>query len=837
MKENVNNIINRVFRDELFYMGFRQEDFSDTDVVYSTYLLKTREKAVLIGTPPVKYVEEWIACIEEKVALEEIGWCIVFGEETDRTAIRRLLEGNREITIVAGTVPLYKINGFLGVDYRSIEIRNNRTLLLGGVELEFRVLQDKRETPSLYVIDKREGVLFTADAFGAIGAFTQGCTGDIAEEERYLRGAGKYIWQLFGTDRIKGALRAVELVRENQIKCICPAYGPVVDSCLQELLALYEMKKAADGTHPILAIVFDPEEYVREAVHWVAEGAKESNAVQVREIDLRETGSVEVLEQLADTDAILFAGSEKNGDVSKRLWDILNALDRKQWGGKLSVFLGNGSTDGEFAEGFCERLGFLGFDTTTANHIFLGRPDEAARKAAYEYGFDLSCVLQRIPNPRKPKLVKCLVCGEIFDASLGICPVCGVGLEQCVPVDGDSAAYKRDTEQTYLILGGGTAAVSAAAAIRLRDGTGRIILYSAEEYLPINRPMLTKDLKAVAEDPMALLIHTADWFEENRIEIHTGHAAEKIDVAAKTVEVSGVGAVSYDRLIIATGAECFIPPFGGADRPEVITIRHLEDNRKLEAFLKTAKNAVVIGGGVLGLEAASELLRAGIRVTVLEASPQIIGRQVDRATADVLLTVMKKMGADCYEAVSIEEIEGDHEGHVTGVRLADGRVFPADFVVVSCGNRGNTKIAADAGIDVDRSIVVDQRMRTNQAHIYACGDCAQFDGINYQLWQEATEQGRVAGANAAGEALTYAAPLLGLNLEGFGTTLFAIGDPGKKENVKYRTVEIKDSVSNTRENYWFAGNALQGAVLIGRPDKVAVVSNQVTTHAGHSEMF
>jgi NAD(P)H-nitrite reductase large subunit len=244
---------------------------------------------------------------------------------------------------------------------------------------------------------------------------------------------------------------------------------------------------------------------------------------------------------------------------------------------------------------------------------------------------------------------------------------------------------------------------------------------------------------------------------------------------------------------------------------------------------------VVIGGGVLGLEATSELFRAGIKVTVLEATPQIIGRQADSKSAAILKATMEGLGVACYEGVSIAAIEG--EACATGVRLADGRVFPADFVVVSCGNRGNVGPAKEAGIAMERAIVVNDRMETSAPDVYACGDCCQFDGVNFQLWQEAMGQGRTAGANAAGETATYANQPLGLSLEGFGTSLFALGDPGKKPDVPYKTVETTDGVTGRHETYWFFGGRLEGAVVIGAPEKTADITKAVTEHARYNELF
>ena len=486
------------------------------------------------------------------------------------------------------------------------------------------------------------------------------------------------------------------------------------------------------------------------------------------------------------------------------------------------------------AAGEADRLRSLlrlqGFDLSLQSFFWGWAPGEKERQEAENFGFAVGCALLRVPNPRRPRLVKCLVCGEIFDASLGICPVCGVGLEQCVPVEEDETAFRRDSDTRYVILGGGIAAVSAADAIRRRDHTGSVTIFSAEEELPIRRPMLTKDFDEAQGD---LSLHPAQWYAERDIALRLGCPVTAVDVAAKTVTTGHGEVVSYDKLIFATGAECFVPPFAGHDRSNVFTIRHQADIRKIARAMKgteRVREAVVIGGGVLGLEAASELYRGGLKLTVLEAAPQILGRQVDAATAARLREHLASMGVLCLEGVSIQGVQED------GVHLSDGRIFPAQIVVVSCGNRANVAEAKAAGVQTERAIVADRHMATNLPDIYACGDCAQVDGINLQLWAEADAQGKIAGANAAGERLCYAPQLLGLSLEGFGISLFAAGNVGKGGK-PIRTVEINDHVANAHETYRFYGGALEGVILLNRPDKIAAMTRAVAEYARYEELF
>ena len=411
-------------------------------------------------------------------------------------------------------------------------------------------------------------------------------------------------------------------------------------------------------------------------------------------------------------------------------------------------------------------------------------------------------------GPRK--LVKCLVCGEIFDSSLDTCPVCGVGRDKFVEVEQETVSYRHDSQNTYVILGNGCAGVNAAEAIRERDTTGKIILIS-NEGPAYQRPMLTKAMfSGLDEDQMAL--HPQGWYDSRNIAQMLHRQVERVDAGNRTVVLDGGETVGYTKLIFALGSECFVPPIPGHEREGVIAIRRLADVRRVQA-ISPLKQAVVIGGGVLGLEAASELRRNGCEVTVLELAPTLMGRQLDDASAKLLLAKCADFGVRVELGVQITALEGDTR--VTGVRLGSGEVIPAQLVVVSCGVRANTAIAQAAGVTVDRAIVVNEGMETNLPGVFACGDCAQLNGVNYALWPEAQAQGKVAGARAAGDAVTYTAEQPILSFHGMGTELFSLGDPGKRPDTHYRTLELRDDARGHLARYYFAEGKLCGVNLVG----------------------
>ena len=158
-------------------------------------------------------------------------------------------------------------------------------------------------------------------------------------------------------------------------------------------------------------------------------------------------------------------------------------------------------------------------------------------------------------------------------------------------------------------------------------------------------------------------------------------------------------------------------------------------------------------------------------------------------------------------------------------------------MIVSCGVRANSALAKEAGIETDRAIVVNKKMETNIPFVYACGDCAQFEGVNYAIWPEAQEQGRIAGANAVGDTTEYTGVSAGLSFHGMNTALYAIGDNGKNPNLVYRTAEFKDPARKQYEKYYFVNGRLSGAILLGDVSRMAQVTSWVEEHALYHKIF
>ncbi|MBE6041173.1 MAG: pyridine nucleotide-disulfide oxidoreductase [Clostridiales bacterium] len=432
--------------------------------------------------------------------------------------------------------------------------------------------------------------------------------------------------------------------------------------------------------------------------------------------------------------------------------------------------------------------------------------------------------------------VKCLVCGAVFEEGADACPVCSVGPENFVPYAEEKAEFRRDTDEKFVIIGGGPAAKSAAEAIRERNQTAIITIVTQESYLPYNRPMLTK---AIVKDYgyNGLAIEGNEWYEKNRVFFMANAEALKIDTVARLVDVrlqdGSKGGVKYDKLIYALGAYCFVPPIPGHDLPHVVSVRSISDTERVRKIIQErgATSAVCIGGGVMGLEGAWGLKEGGLDVTVLETAPGLLPRQLDDDASAMLENICNNAGVHIVTGVKIAKITSD------AVVLEDGTEYEAQLVIMSTGMRPYTRVAEDSGIAVDKWVVADPGMRTSALNVFAAGDCITVNGQPQAFWAQAVATGRVAGANAAGDDLEYEKLGSSLVMEVCDTSVFALGSNGKDPDREFRSVGKRDDEAGTYEKYYFADNMLEGVILIGDISKMGELTEKIAEKASYKEMF
>lgn len=834
-------------RDGFYWAGIVDDNLRVFDIImytefgttYNSYVWKAGDKVVLFETAKEKFFDEYLDKLKEIIDVTKIDYLIVDHTEPDHAgSIGRLLEYSPQMKIVATGCAIGFLKEIVNHDFTSIAVKDNQTMEIGGKTLRFLVVPNLHWPDTMYTYIEEEQLLVTCDSFGSHYGFHDVLASKVTDQEGYMRATKYYFDCIIGPFK-PFMLKALDKVRQLDVSMICPGHGPVIDENIDRMYNIYEDWCTVVNPNRKKTVIIpyvSAYGYTKQLAEEISRGIQDSGDIDVRSYDLVEADQDKVLEELGFADGILFGTPTIVGEALKPIWDLTTSIFAGTHGGKLASAFGSYGWSGEGVPHIIERLKQLRMKVVDGLKIRF-KPGENNLLDAYEYGYNFGCILQKKENPKKKgsrTLVKCLVCGEIFDSSMEICPVCGVGKENFVPVDAEESSFRKDTDHFYVILGNGAAGLSAAKAIRERDKTGSVIMISNEAYPTYNRPMLTKSM--VAElDAKEILVEPEAWYQENNIHLLLEKEVTGIHTDKKEITLSDGTALKYTKLIYALGSECFVPPIPGTDKPEVVAIRRMSDIEKIEAMLDRVQNVVVIGGGVLGLEAAWELKKARKQVVVLEAAPQIMGRQLDEGASQMLKDISRSNGIDIHAGVQIASIEG--ESSVTGVKLADGREFPAELVIVSAGVRANVGAAKNAGLDINRGIVVNADMSTSDENIFACGDCAEYEGINYAIWPQALEQGKVAGANAAGDALTYTTVSAGLSFHGMNTGLYAIGDNGKNPNLIYRTVEFKDMGRKQYEKYYFLNNRLCGAILIGDTSKMAFVTEAVEQKKTFKEMF
>lgn len=360
----------------------------------------------------------------------------------------------------------------------------------------------------------------------------------------------------------------------------------------------------------------------------------------------------------------------------------------------------------------------------------------------------------------------------------------------------------------FVIVGGGVAGITAAMDLARRD-MGKVIVYSDEEYPYYYRPQLTEYL-AGHTTTSGLIRRPLSWYQDRGIDLRLGNPVTAVDTQNKTVQVAGK-TVNYDKLLLATGSLPFIPPIAGTEKGHVLTWRTLEDTIEMEKSAIICQDVAVIGGGLLGLEAARGLKNFCGKITVLEYFPRLMPRQLDEQGARLLQDFVEDLGIKVIVDARSQALVGDTQ--VRGVELQDGRVISAHTVILAAGVRCNTKLAAEAGIKVDRGIVVDNRMATDTSDVYAAGDACVYKGHSWAIAPIAQAQARVAAANMAGEDKVYDVVVPSTTLKVVGIDVSSVGTVNPEDDAAIEIAEL-DNSAGTYRKIVLRNGIIVGAIVI-----------------------
>ena len=310
-----------------------------------------------------------------------------------------------------------------------------------------------------------------------------------------------------------------------------------------------------------------------------------------------------------------------------------------------------------------------------------------------------------------------------------------------------------------IIIGAGHAGSQAAISLRQEGYAGQIILINDETDIPYHKPPLSKSYLKAPEGG-GLVLRPESAYHDNNIEMMFGRRVDAVSLAGKTVTLDDGQVLNWSELIFATGARARIPDVPGVELDGVFTLRRMEDARRIAAAMPNVENVVIIGGGFIGLEMAHSAIALGKKTVLIEAAPRVLGRSVATHISAHVEARSRAASITVLTGLGVMAIEGEN-GRVTGVKAADGTIFPADMVVMGTGAMPNVELAVTAGLAVDNGIVVDENLRTSASHVYAIGDCVSYDHfhagrrVRLESVQNATDQAKHVARTIVGRETPF----------------------------------------------------------------------------------
>ena len=375
----------------------------------------------------------------------------------------------------------------------------------------------------------------------------------------------------------------------------------------------------------------------------------------------------------------------------------------------------------------------------------------------------------------------------------------------------------------YLVIGNSAGGIGAVEAIRKIDKKGSIVIVSDEPYPSYSRPLISKYLSG-ERNLDGMLYRPADFYEQNNIKTIFGKKVNTIDLKSRTAEIDGKKIV-WKKLLLATGGKPIVPKVKGGEKKGVFSYITLDDAKAIDGFLSNVHDAVVIGGGLIGMSVTEALKKRGVNVNVIEMKERVLNTILDEKASLMAEKAVVQAGVKIITGHTVAEVTG--ETKVTGAILDDGTKIPCNLVVFAIGVLPRTELAENAGVKVNRGILVDNHMRTDHPDVYACGDCAEaYDfiyGINrvIPILPNAYIEGMVAGGNMAGMETEYSGGTAMNSLNYFDLDIATAGMVNLPEDDNCEVISIRNDVSY--QKVILRNDRLVGMVLVGEIEKSGIL--------------
>lgn len=860
-------------KKDIYWVGALDPDLRIFDIImytpygttYNSYVVKGSEKTAVFETVKEQFFEQYLERLKSlDIDFTKIDYIVVDHTEPDHAgSVAKLLELSPQAKVVGSSAAINFMKKIANRPFESIVVNDGDTLDLGNKTLKFISAPFLHWPDSIYTYVPEDNMLFTCDSFGSHYC-SENVFNDLIENEEHYMEALRYYYDCIMGPFKPYVLKAIDKIENLEIDTICPGHGPILREDPWKIVELYRKwstpEEKKNDKDKITISYVSAYGYTKALAENIAEGIKSKGDFDIKMYDVIYHKMEDIVQDISESNGILFGSPTINGDLLEPIRTLLTHLNPLVHGGKVAAGFGSYGWSGEAVPNMERRLKELRMDMYTPGLKINFKPSEEELTKAFNFGAGFAEKIIAKENkttlkgkPKKTKLWKCLVCGEVFegDTPPESCPVCGASAEQFVEVKSEDTDFKSETEEKFVIIGNGAAGFYAADAIRKRNSKCSIEIIAKEKSLSYYRPQLSDYISTSISDD-EFYIASEEWYEENKINQLFGVWVKEILPEDKKVILNDGTEVSYDKLILANGSHNFIPPVKVAcdelknvagdlvltsDNYKkvdgIFTLRELQDADDIKDYVNQCRSAVIIGGGLLGLEAAWELKNQGLDVTVVEFSTRLLPRQLDNEGAQLFKNIADNSGINLILGDSAEEIvadmcispissQGEIKPKVMGIKLKSGKTIETDLILFSVGIRPNKELASKAGIASDKGIIVNEKMETNIKDIYACGDVAELKGIVYGNWPAAIEMGKIAGANAAGDSVAFEGFVSSTIFKALDAEVFSAGTINF-DDTSLEQLGFKDMEKGLYKKLFFKDGKIVGGILIGDSSKSAKI--------------
>ncbi|MDD7795669.1 FAD-dependent oxidoreductase [Clostridium sp. 'White wine YQ'] len=839
---------------------------------YNSYVVKGSEKVAVFETVKEQFFDQYIERLKDlNIDVSKIDYIVVDHTEPDHAgSVAKLLELSPGAKVVGSAAAIRFLKNIANREFESIIVSDNDTLSLGNKTLKFLSVPFLHWPDTIYTFIPEDKTLITCDSFGTHYCFEEIFNDKIPNEKEYMESLRYYYDCIMGPFK-PYVLKAIDKIKDLDIDLICPGHGPILREDPWKIVNLYKewsTPSASNDKKKVTISYVSAYGYTEQLANTIAEGIKSVSDIEVKLYNVIHNQMNDIVADISDSDGILFGSPTIVGELLEPIRDLLSKLNPIIHGKKVAGAFGSYGWSGEAVPRIEARLKELNMNLFSPGLRINFKPSDNDLKEAFEFGVGFAeKILGKEPKQKvedtkeiaqistdgEIKYWKCVVCGEIFEGTVPpeICPVCGAGRDQFVEVAKENRSFRNDTEENFVIIGNGAAGYYAAKAIRERNEKANITLVSKEKLSSYFRPQLS-DLISQEIDEETFYIAPSKWYDDNKINQILGKKVTSINKDLKVINFEDNTKVNYDKLILATGSHNFIPNVEVIDldnKKEILSlnafnynsingiysIKDIEDVNKLKMNLCKEKKVVVVGGGLLGLEAAWEINKSGAKVNVVEFFSRLLPRQLDDEGAELFKTAINSTNIKLRLGESVNKIKTSNN-IIKSVELNTGEEIEADIVLFSVGIRANTDLAKATGVLCDRGIIVNDKMETNINGIYACGDVAELKGISYGNWPAAIEMGKIAGANAAGDSLEFQGFVSSVIFDALNTKIFSAGTVDFNDS-SLEHLSIKSNEEAKYSKYFFKNHKLIGGILIGDLSTSSKIIDGISKEITKSEVF